>query len=71
MGNLDVNSGVILINWHFRGSSAGNEGTLTFFQGAKRERGNDRSLTEGGKWRWEPCGSGFPDHYREYFCNLL
>ena len=36
MCNLDVNPGIVLINWHFRGLSTGNEGTLTFFQGPQK-----------------------------------
>jgi hypothetical protein len=26
----------------------------TFYEAVKRGRGNDRGLTEAGKWRWEP-----------------
>jgi hypothetical protein len=68
---IDVNSGAVLINWHFRGLGTRGEGALTFFQGPERGRGSNFSLTGQEKGGGNPVVLEFPDHYREYFCNLL
>jgi hypothetical protein len=52
MGNLDVNSGVVLINWHFRGLSMGDEGPLTFFQGHQKKRHCKKLKSDGKEKRF-------------------